>query len=218
MTKSRAALVGIIRAMRDRNDNQPPLPAVFPDYPAPIVINRADGAREMRDARWGLPSPPFALQGKSVDRGVTNVRNTKSPHWRRWLAPEFRCLVPFTSFAEPADSDRSENVWFALGEDRPVGWFAGIWVPGWRSVRKVKEGEVTADLCGFLTTEPNAEVRPIHSRAMPVILAREADRDLWLSEAAWADVASLQRPLADGALSIVGRGVGLREDVVEAAQ
>lgn len=62
MTKSRAALVGIIWAMRDRNNNQPPLPAVFPDYPALIVINGADGAREMRDARWD---------------GCTMIRDTK---------------------------------------------------------------------------------------------------------------------------------------------
>ncbi len=151
-------MVALIGAIYDRNNNQPPIPGIFPDYAAPIVVAGDGGAREMRDARWGLPSPAFALQGKSVDRGVTNVRNTKSPHWRRWLAPEFRCLVPFTSFAEPADANRSENVWFALGDDRPVCWFAGIWVPGWRSVRKVKEGEVAADLYSFLTTEPNADV------------------------------------------------------------
>jgi putative SOS response-associated peptidase YedK len=47
------------------------------------------------------------------------------------------------------------------------------------------------DLFGFLTTEPNADVGPIHSRAMPVIPAGEADRDLWLSGAPWAEVAEL---------------------------
>lgn len=34
------------------------------------------------------------------DRGVTNVRNTDSLPWRRWLDRRFRCVVPFTSFAE----------------------------------------------------------------------------------------------------------------------
>jgi putative SOS response-associated peptidase YedK len=33
---------------------------------------------------------------------VTNIRNTSSPHWRGWLKPESRCLVPFNSFAEYA--------------------------------------------------------------------------------------------------------------------
>jgi len=36
-------------------------------------------------ARWGMPSPTFALKGHKTDSGVTNVRNTASPHWRRWL-------------------------------------------------------------------------------------------------------------------------------------
>jgi putative SOS response-associated peptidase YedK len=43
-----------------------------------------------------MPSPVFALKGRNSDPGVTNVRNTASPHWRRWLAPESRCVVPFT--------------------------------------------------------------------------------------------------------------------------
>jgi putative SOS response-associated peptidase YedK len=40
------------------------------------------------------------------------------------------------------------------------------------SVRKVREGEMTNDLFGFLTTDPNAEVRAIHPKAMPVILTK----------------------------------------------
>ena len=85
--------------MHDRTGNLPPLPGIFPDYPAPIVRNHPDG-RELIMARCGMPSPAFALQGKKSDPGVTNVRNTKSSHWRRWLGVESRCVVPFTSFAE----------------------------------------------------------------------------------------------------------------------
>ena len=87
------------RAALDRTGNLPPLPGVFPDYKAPIVRNSADG-RELTMARWGMPSPAFALQYKNTDPGVTNVRNAKSPHWRRWLTLEHRCVVPFTSFSE----------------------------------------------------------------------------------------------------------------------
>jgi len=47
-----------------------------------------------------MPSPVFALKGRNSDPGVTNVRNVSSPHWRRWLGIESRCVVPFTSFAE----------------------------------------------------------------------------------------------------------------------
>ena len=65
--------------------------------------------------------------------------------------------------------------------------------------RKVKEGTVTTDLFAFLTTEANADVRPIHPKAMPVILTRPEEWETWLT--APAPVAlRLQRPLADGAL------------------
>src|SRR3546814_4189731 len=92
-------------------------------------------------ARWGMPSPAFALQGRKTDPGVTNVRNVKSPHWRRWLGPESRCVVPWTSFSEPEPQPDGSRppAWFALAEDRPLAFFAGIWVQGWTSVRKVRE-------------------------------------------------------------------------------
>ena len=65
--------------MRDRTGNLPPLPSIFPDYAAPIVRTQPDG-RELTMARWGMPSPVFALKGKKSDTAVTNVRNVKSPH------------------------------------------------------------------------------------------------------------------------------------------
>jgi putative SOS response-associated peptidase YedK len=83
-------------------------------------------------------------------------------------------------------------------------FFAGLWTR-WTSVRKLKEGEVTADLFGFLTTEPNAVVAAVHSKAMPVILQTEAERERWLT-APTAEALELQRPLPDDALVIVARG------------
>jgi putative SOS response-associated peptidase YedK len=85
--------------MSDRRGNLPPLPGIYPDYRAPIVRNQPDG-RELTMAQWGMPPSLYSLKGKRSDPGVTNVRNVGSPHWRRWLGVESRCLVPFTSFAE----------------------------------------------------------------------------------------------------------------------
>ena len=85
VTKGQQAIREIANAMRDTTGNMPPLPGIFPDYAAPIVRTGADGVRELVMARWGMPSPAFALAGKKVDKGVTNVRNTASSHWRRWL-------------------------------------------------------------------------------------------------------------------------------------
>ena len=72
-------------------------------------------------------------------------------------------------------------------------------------MRKVKEGETTNDIFGFLTTEPNKEVGVIHPKAMPVILTTRPEIDLWMMAPAEEGL-KLQRPLADGALRIVARG------------
>jgi putative SOS response-associated peptidase YedK len=204
-TKPQSAIRELARVISDRTGNLPPLPGIFPDNSAPIVRNQPDG-RELMMARWGMPSPAFALKGRNSDPGVTNIRNTASPHWRRWLDIEHRAVVPFTSFSENEHlSDGTKPpVWFALDETRPLACFAGIWTR-WKSVRKVKEGETTNNIFGFLTTEPNREVGAIHPKAMPVILRSREEIDHWMN-APTSEALKLQRPLPDGMLIIVARG------------
>jgi putative SOS response-associated peptidase YedK len=69
-------------------------------------------------------------------------------------------------------------------------------------------------LFGFLTTEANATVASIHSKAMPVILTTPAEFDRWLEQDT-LNALALQRPLPDDALRIVAKGE--KEDGVAAA-
>ena len=61
------------------------------------------------------------------------------------------------------------------------------------------------ELFGFLSTDANADVRPIHPKAMPVILTTEAEIEQWVTAPA-DEALTLQRPLPDGTLKVVMTG------------
>jgi putative SOS response-associated peptidase YedK len=177
---------------------------------APVVRN-SDGGRELIQMRWGFPPPP-----KVGNHPVMNVRNVGSPFWRAWLKPEYRCLIPMTSFSEYADTQpRKTPVWFARSEDRPLMAFAGIWRP-WKGVRGTEADPVEGEhlLYSFLTCDPNNIVKPIHPKAMPVILTTPEEYETWLN-APTEEALKLQRPLPDDMLEIVAEGQ--RSDKPEAA-
>jgi putative SOS response-associated peptidase YedK len=209
ITKGQAAIVELSRAMRDKTGNLPPIPGIFPDQMAPIVRNAPDGVRELMLARWGMPGPP-----QFGGAPITNIRNTKSPHWRAWLKPENRCVVPFTSFCEYADTKpRKTPTWFALDDSRPLAFFAGIWTT-WHGRRGTKANPVEGEhqLFGFLTTDANAEVGAIHPKAMPVILTSTEAIEQWLT---LPTALALQCPLLDGTLKIVATGEKTDGQMVE---
>ena len=143
-------------------------------------MSTRDGERELTMMRWGFPPPP-----NLGTRPVTNVRNLSSSYWRGWLKPEWRCLVPATSFCEYTDSQPKVPHWFALAEDRPLFAFAGIWRP-WTGTRGTK-------------------AEPVGGRAPPVRLPdlrgqRRGAADPRQGDAGAADHARSLRRLADGSV------------------
>ena len=88
LTKGQAAILALIRAMKDSAGNVPSMPAIYPDSVAPVVRSTEKGSR-LINMRWGFPKP--AIYPKSGP--VVNVRNVKSKYWKPWLKPEQRCLV-----------------------------------------------------------------------------------------------------------------------------
>lgn len=142
---------------------------VWPKRPG-LVLRIEDEQVHADAMMWGVPcAVPGKRPGTKLTKHVTNVRNLTSPFWRSMLAnPARRCLVPFTSFAEPVIGGGRTEHWFTI-RDRPLAAFAGIWRP-------TDEGAAFA----FLTCEPNPLVAPLHPKAMPVVL-QETDYRAWLT-------------------------------------
>lgn len=225
LRKGPQTILDLARAMRNDVGNLAP-GDLYPDYSAPIV-RMDDDQRVLTSARWGMPSSKKALfdaasaranklraKGKPVDfeellkmepdSGTTNVRNTSSSHWRPWLGPDNRCLVPFSRFSEPG-RDAAGNyrpIWFSLPGEDPLAFFAGIWTHQWSCVRKIKTGMETCDLFAFLTTDPSEPVRTYHPKAMPVILTEPDEIEAWMT-LPWDQAKVLQRPLPEGLLQVV---------------
>lgn len=140
---------------------------VYPKRPG-MIVRRDDGAIRSDVMLWGVPTMVKGAT-KMLEKRVTNVRNLSSPFWKSMLAsPSQRCLVPFSTFAEPKAGQGQEEWWFSL-PDQPLAAFAGIW-------RTSEHGHCYT----FLTCEPNALVAPLHPKAMPVVL-EPALCEEWLS-------------------------------------
>ena len=146
-----------------------------------LVVRDDSGAIRGDVMLWGIPRAIIGKSGKPLEKRVTNIRNLNDRVWKSSLAnPTYRCLVPFSEFAEPKIGQGRDEWWFSI-IDQPLAAFAGVW-------RDTQYGRTYA----FLTCDPNPLVAPLHPKAMPVILAPD-DYSRWL-KADYADACALAKP------------------------
>jgi len=157
--------------------NLEPREDIWPTDRAPVIRRLEDRTNEFAQLRWA--SRP---QGQRA-RPIINFRS----EGRRF--PVGRSLVPASHFFEFTGSQSPKTKWKFTKAGKNWFCFAGLWRP-------------TPDRSGesftILTTEPGADIAPIHNRQVVVL-----DRADWL---AWLDLtrpeADLLRPLPTGRLIV----------------
>jgi putative SOS response-associated peptidase YedK len=127
--------------------------------------------------RWGRPPPQ-----KLGEPPATNICNTSSPpHWRGWLKPENRCLVPFSSFAEYAPKPGEQEKRRGLVSSQRRSPADGLCRHRDRVLQGLPRDQGRSRFPApprlrLLTAVPNAVVEPIHPKAMPVTLKTDEER------------------------------------------
>lgn len=164
---------------------------IAPGTAAPVV------AEDRRGRRIGLLQWGFAPSWRDdPGSGHINARAetvTTKTSFREAFARR-RCLLPADGFYEWRREDGAKIPYWIHPSDGHLISFAGIW-ESW-----VRPGVEPRHTFAILTTEANADVRPIHER-MPVVVP-PADRTTWLDRSSDArSVTALLRPALNGTLT-----------------
>jgi putative SOS response-associated peptidase YedK len=140
-----------------------------------VVTASEDGARQLRELRWGLV-PRWAKDRSGANRMINlraeTVREKKG--WKSTLARK-RCIIPIDGFYEWQDQGKGQRKqpFYITSRDFSPLALAGLWAT-WRDPESGEE----LFTCTILTTSANDLMESVHHR-MPVILAPE-DWDAWL--------------------------------------
>jgi len=147
-----------------------------PTEPAWIVARRGDGLIKMLEARWWCQrdgSGKFETKYPSFNARVDTMHDRTL--WPDLLKKGQRCLLPVDSFYEwPVKGKGLPPVEIFVKGRAPYA-LAGLWS------RYYGDSETRYSFATF-TTEPNDFMRPLHNKAMPVILANIDEQKLWLME------------------------------------
>lgn len=141
---------------------------IAPTQQAYVITN--DEPNNLQTMLWGLV-PIWAKEGKPTG-ALINARIETILEKPSFQEPflHHRCLVPADSFYEWRNVGGSKKPFRIRGNEGDLLFFAGIHSV-WKNMLKT---------FAIITTEPNAEMKQIHTR-MPVILRTEAEQAAWLA-------------------------------------
>jgi len=149
---------------------------IWPTDRAPVIRRLEDGMNEFAELRWGFP--PARPKGPPVKYFRSEGRRF----------PVGRCLVPASFFYEFTGAKSPKTKWKFTKAGEPWFCFAGLW-------RHMPAG---AEAFTLLTTDPSADVAPIHDRQM--VILEHTDWSAWLEQT--ENEAELLRPLQPGSLKV----------------
>lgn len=191
------------------------IPALQPRYNlAPtqplITVRQVDAALRCESLRWGF-GPAVKSLGKPTAAGPINARAEtleQLPTFRDATRSR-RCLVPVDGFYEwRREGQLAVPFYFTATQGEPLA-MAALW-----SIHLNSEGVNEVGIC-LITTAPNRDMSPIHSR-MPVLL-NAAHWALWLSERPLSPdhLKQLTLPAPDGSLKMRRVGAEVNRALVD---
>jgi len=147
-----------------------------PTEPAYIVARRGDGGIKTLEARWWCQwdgRQGFEAKFPTFNARVETMHEKKL--WPDLLRKGQRCILPIDSFYEwPIKGKGLPPVEIFVAGRHPYA-LAGLWS------RYFEDSETRYSFTTF-TTDANEFMKPIHEKAMPVILASRDEQRLWLME------------------------------------
>ena len=150
-----------------------PLRDARPGSTVPLFVPDGVGGLRVANLEWGFPldGKPHAVFNTRIESALEQLRRGRRGMWAKAIA-EGRCLVPVRAFYEGHTTERVPSP--ATG--KPIRRQYMFRLPG---ARAFLLAAVQMDgLFSIVTTEPNANVAPVHDR-MPLVLG-PGESSVWL--------------------------------------
>ncbi len=165
---------------------------IAPTQTSAVVTN--EEPYRLQNLSWGL-IPSWSKDGKNQGR-LINARSEGifgKPSFRVPVRQK-RCVVIGDSFYEWRREGKEKIPYRILPADGSLLFMAGIWEEWGYDEDKKRTFSV-------ITTEPNAEIKPLHNRS-PVVFTDEAECLFWLENNSLEEIAEMLKPTPDAYFKI----------------